>query len=297
MKKMTITPFSAIDVTHPLLAYPRAEYHGFDAWWKRKSSSYNTLLTQLSGDKNISVLIYMKRVDDFPEREKSGLPAPSKGFIKIGLIALSQSGCGWGQQVMQSLRNVASGDQVDGIYLTVLPTMQRTINFLSRQGFRKITTRTVDGQMLDVMYYQAINLLISVHPGFVDAMRRGEKQVEYRKQAPKRPFGQTVIYETAPSSQVAIVANTGHILKASPAVIWRATSDIGGVQKNFYDSYFNNKDMAVAIELKSLMIQKEGLPLSVLSNKAIRPPQGMMYIPASQCGPLNTFTRMETISL
>src|SRR5690606_33621434 len=80
--------------------------------------------------------------------------------------------------------------------------------------------------------------LMSIHPEFADGILRGTKQVEFRRRPLGRQATHIVIYATAPICAVVGVAEIQRVESATPDALWRAFSEVGGVDRQRFFGYF-----------------------------------------------------------
>ncbi|MBE6453932.1 MAG: hypothetical protein E7017_03500 [Alphaproteobacteria bacterium] len=121
-------------------------------------------------------------------------------------------------------------------------------------------------------------ILLSIKPKFVEAIFKKEKIFEYRKVIFKQSNIDTVIiYASKPIKKIVGEFKIGKILCDTPNQIWQQTFNFGGVTKDFYDRYFQNKNKAYAIEITDLKIYDEALDPRSLNQKFVAP-QSFYYI-------------------
>lgn len=121
-------------------------------------------------------------------------------------------------------------------------------------------------------------LLMSINPEHVDNILTGVKRFEFRKTKCKEQIDSIVIYSTSPVMKVVAEVEVLNIIEGTPQMIWNHTSYAAGIDKQFFDSYYNGKQTAVAYALgrvKKYQIPKQ---LSDFGIKAA--PQSYTYIRA-----------------
>lgn len=120
------------------------------------------------------------------------------------------------------------------------------------------------------------SVLMSIKPEYVQGILSGKKRYEFRKVACKRSVDRIYIYSTVPVQKVVGEAEVAEILIEKPDVLWQLTSAWAGVDKVFFDSYYEDRDQAVAYRL--INVKKYRKPKS-LSEMGIRTaPQSYQYI-------------------
>ncbi|EHH0712204.1 ASCH domain-containing protein [Vibrio vulnificus] len=123
--------------------------------------------------------------------------------------------------------------------------------------------------------------LLSIKPEFVEKIFSGEKLFEYRKAIFKRPeVKSVVIYSTMPEGLIVGEFEIGEILAKSPQELWEQTKDVSGINKQFFDEYFVNRDVAYAIQIKKL--KKYQSPINPYElDTSFKAPQSFKYIEPS----------------
>ncbi len=123
-----------------------------------------------------------------------------------------------------------------------------------------------------------MNILLSIKPEFVERIFSGEKKFEYRKSIFKRnDVERVVIYSTLPEGKVVGEFSIKTVHNSSPKMIWRKTRVHSGVNKQFYDLYFNGRDSAYAIEIGEVVKYDRPLDLSELEG-GLSAPQSFTYL-------------------
>lgn len=98
-----------------------------------------------------------------------------------------------------------------------------------------------------------MKVLLSIKPQFVDEIFNGNKKFEYRKSIFKRKgIKSVVIYATMPIGKIVGEFDIEEILEEHPEALWKKTGKYSGISKDFYDSYFIDRDKGYAIKIKSL---------------------------------------------
>lgn len=123
-----------------------------------------------------------------------------------------------------------------------------------------------------------MRILLSVKPAFVHEIMTGKKLFEFRKQLFKHTEVKTiVIYASSPICKVVGEFEIGDIIKDSPQNVWEKTKAHSGVTPSFYFQYFENRDVAYAIEITNIIEYPEPLSLNDLG-EGVKPPQSFCYI-------------------
>ncbi|MBF4376590.1 ASCH domain-containing protein [Vibrio anguillarum] len=120
--------------------------------------------------------------------------------------------------------------------------------------------------------------LLSIKPEFVEKIFSGEKLFEYRKAIFKRPeVKSVVIYSTMPEGLIVGEFEIGEILAKHPEDLWEQTKDVSGINKQFFDEYFINREVAYAIQIKKL--KRYSKPINPYEReRGFKAPQSFKYI-------------------
>lgn len=119
-------------------------------------------------------------------------------------------------------------------------------------------------------------LLMAINPLYVDKILKGEKQFEYRKTRCLQSVKSILIYETSPKKKVVAEVELLDILTASPEIIWEQTQHAAGIDKRFFDDYFNGAHAAIAYVLGNVVTFNE--PRSLSYYGVTFAPQSFQYI-------------------
>lgn len=119
-------------------------------------------------------------------------------------------------------------------------------------------------------------LLMSINPKYVESIMNGNKIYEFRKVRCKKKVDKIVIYSTSPVMKVIGEAEVEDILVGEPQFIWNITKCKAGIDKDFFDQYFQNKIQAVAYKLNHII--KYDSPKELLDYGIKNPPQSFRYI-------------------
>lgn len=120
------------------------------------------------------------------------------------------------------------------------------------------------------------SVLMSIKPEFVQGIFSGKKRFEFRKVACKRSVDRILIYSTVPVQKVVGEAEVAEVLIEKPEVLWELTSKEAGIDKAFFDSYYEDRDEAVAYRLINVKKYKKPKTLAEIGIKMA--PQSYQYI-------------------
>ena len=120
--------------------------------------------------------------------------------------------------------------------------------------------------------------LLSIKPQFVEKIFSGEKKFEYRKVVfAQKNIKTIVVYATMPVGKIVGEFSFDEILELSPTELWAKTKDFSGVEKQFYDEYFEGRTKAFAIRIKKVTLYKT--PINPYDSvEKFTPPQSFSYI-------------------
>lgn len=119
-------------------------------------------------------------------------------------------------------------------------------------------------------------ILISINPEHVKNIINGIKKYEYRKIAAKQDISSIIIYETTPVKRIVAEAEIIDVLMYSPEELWKLTKEESGISKEFFDEYFEGKEIAYAYKLGKIKVYNE--PKTLLEYGIKAAPQSFVYI-------------------
>lgn len=123
-----------------------------------------------------------------------------------------------------------------------------------------------------------MKVLLSIKPEFAIQIFNGTKKYEFRKIIFKnKDISNVIVYASSPIQKVIGEFEIESIISDDVDSLWNKTKKYSGISKYFFDSYFEDKEIAHAIKIKSVKIYKE--PLSLQKDFNINyPPQSFIYI-------------------
>lgn len=122
-----------------------------------------------------------------------------------------------------------------------------------------------------------MKVLLSIKPQFVEKIFAGTKKFEYRKVIFKRQdVTSVIIYCSSPVKLVVGEFEIKGILSEKKDCLWKNTGNASGISKDFYDSYFFNKQIANAIEIGK--IKKYKTPKKLMDYNIKYAPQSFCYV-------------------
>lgn len=124
-----------------------------------------------------------------------------------------------------------------------------------------------------------MKVLLSIKPEYAQKILSGEKKFEFRKVGfTDSSVRSVVIYATKPVGKLVGEFEILRILVDSPSQIWEHTKKHAGIDRHFFDSYYQGKKQAFAIAVGKVESYAEPKCLSELG-VGITPPQSFRYIP------------------
>lgn len=123
-----------------------------------------------------------------------------------------------------------------------------------------------------------MKVLLSIKPEHVERIFDGTKGYEFRR----RPYTNTsvrtvVVYATRPIGKIVGEFDVDYILGETPDVLWSQTASRSGISRDFFDAYFEGREIAYALKIGAVRQYAEPIaPKDVLEN--FTPPQSYMYV-------------------
>ena len=137
--------------------------------------------------------------------------------------------------------------------------------------------------------------IISIHPGYAEAILAGEKTVELRRRVPALLYGSRLwIYATRPTAAVVGFVTIQGVNKADPITIWRQYRHNAGIDLAAFQTYFAGTHEAVAIVLAAA---KRVGPITMEQLKTVRdsfhPPQTVIRLTDFEASSLRRIAKIE----
>ena len=122
-----------------------------------------------------------------------------------------------------------------------------------------------------------MKVLLSIKPEYVEKIFAGTKKYEFRKSLfKKNDIKYVVIYASAPIKRVVGEFEIKNVFSDDVDVIWNRTKKYSGITKAFYESYFQNRKKANAIQIGNIKKYEKTKLLSDYNIK--QAPQSFCYI-------------------
>jgi predicted transcriptional regulator len=122
-------------------------------------------------------------------------------------------------------------------------------------------------------------MLLSINPEHVENILLGKKRFEFRKVRCKSDVDKILIYATAPEKMVVAEAEVEDIIEGDIDTVWGLTHEYSGISYDFYTSYYEGKDKAVAYKLRKVRKFEKPKPLSEFGIRCA--PQSFIYLAAA----------------
>ncbi|EGQ9919642.1 ASCH domain-containing protein [Vibrio parahaemolyticus] len=123
-----------------------------------------------------------------------------------------------------------------------------------------------------------MHVLLSIKPEFVERIFAGEKKFEYRKAIFRRSgVEKVIIYSTLPEGKVVGEFSIDKILTDTPQKIWSQTQTKSGINKEFFDDYFDGRTEAHAIKIGNVRKYINPFKLADMKEK-VSAPQSFKYL-------------------
>ena len=119
-------------------------------------------------------------------------------------------------------------------------------------------------------------MLLSINPEHVENILSGVKRYEFRKVRCRLDVDKMLIYSTAPVMLVVGEAEIETVIEDEPEKVWKMTAKYSGINKDYFDRYFREKEKAVAYKLGKIIKYLEPLKLSDFGINFA--PQSFVYI-------------------
>lgn len=120
--------------------------------------------------------------------------------------------------------------------------------------------------------------LLSVKPNFADAIIRGKKKYEFRRNIFSRQVDVVLVYATVPVGRVVAEFDVCSVISETLPTLWKRTQKYAGIDSECFWEYFSGKDFGHAIEIGKVRPYK--IPFCPVKEFGIRPPQSFVYLEA-----------------
>lgn len=122
-----------------------------------------------------------------------------------------------------------------------------------------------------------MKIILSIKPGFAKKIFIGDKKYEYRKVIFKdKRVTHVIVYASAPVSKVIGEFEIEDVLKEPINKLWKITKEHSGVDKVFFNKYFEHREEGYAIKIKQTLLYDE--EYDIYDKYGVKPPQSFLYI-------------------
>lgn len=122
-----------------------------------------------------------------------------------------------------------------------------------------------------------MKVLLSIKPQYADKIFDGTKKFEFRRSIFKNPnIKKVIVYSSSPVQKVIGEFEIDVILISDLESLWKKTHKYSGITKEYFFSYFVDKEHGYAIKIKNTKKYKK--PLCIKNDFNVIPPQSFLYI-------------------
>ena len=125
--------------------------------------------------------------------------------------------------------------------------------------------------------YEHQNILMSIKPQYADAIARGEKLIEFRKQPIASTVKRIYVYSSHPQKRITGYFEVEDVVSDSPNHLWQKYSDIGCIERKSFFEYFKGKSQGFGIMIKKFHSFTDIKDPKEFDN-SFRAPQSFCYI-------------------
>jgi len=122
--------------------------------------------------------------------------------------------------------------------------------------------------------------LFSIKPEYAEAILDGRKTYELRRRLfAREDVERIVVYASSPVQRVVGEFTVEKILALEPRKLWSATSKGAAVHRDFFDAYFEGRELGFAVKVGKT--RRYGRPKTLTEYCGLaRPPQSFCYLGA-----------------
>lgn len=138
MDNLKVTPFANIALEDPFFDSLRANYEGFDDWFRRKASAGEVALVYYDGGTLLDFL-YLKDENEALPLDRTTLPA--KRRLKVGTFKIDRRGTNRGERFMKRILDIAIIHDFPEVYVTMFDDTDELMHlrhFFERYGFVEV---------------------------------------------------------------------------------------------------------------------------------------------------------------
>ena len=118
--------------------------------------------------------------------------------------------------------------------------------------------------------------LLSIRPKFAEAIIRGEKKFEFRRNMFAKRVDVVLVYATVPIRKVVAEFDVRSVINESLPILWQLTHRQAGINREYFFNYFQGKEYGFAIEIGN--VRPYEFPFCPIKELGIYPPQSFVYL-------------------
>ena len=125
---------------------------------------------------------------------------------------------------------------------------------------------------------KSTSILLSIKPEYATAILSGKKKYEFRRAIHRSlHVGSALIYACRPTKKIVGGFQIAQIHSMEPRALWRYTKQYAGVDRSFFESYFEGRKVGYALEVGDYWEYSPPLDLEEAFGLA-HPPQSFYYL-------------------
>lgn len=122
-----------------------------------------------------------------------------------------------------------------------------------------------------------MKIILSIKPEYAEKIFNGSKLYEYRKVIFRdERVTHVVVYASSPISKVIGEFEIETVLKEPIDKLWALTKEYSGVDKGFFNKYFEKSSEGYAIEIKRTLLYKKRY--DIYKKYGVKAPQSFLYL-------------------
>lgn len=122
-----------------------------------------------------------------------------------------------------------------------------------------------------------MKVILSIKPIYAEKILNGEKTFELRKSIfKKNNINKVIIYASSPISKVIGEFEIDSILHDEINELWKKTKENNGVERTFFNEYFENRKKGYAIKIKNT--KRYEVSYNIYEKYGVKAPQSFSYV-------------------
>jgi len=126
-----------------------------------------------------------------------------------------------------------------------------------------------------------MNVLLSIKPKYVEEIKKGNKEYEFRKSLCKKEnydkLEKVFIYSTYPIKKIVARFWFNYVTEDHPEILWEKYKDSSGIDEQEFFNYFQGREKGLAIKISDLKFFKNPIdPHKIFPD--FNAPQSFCYI-------------------